>query len=237
MGPIVGSIYLLRRIGRSFGSLSGGCFLANNEQIERDDLALIRAFQGGEVEALSVLLKRRKAWLFNIAKRTVSNPQVAEDGLSEALLQIWKGAKAFRGDSQVTTWMFQIVTRCCIDVVRKENVRKADSLPENSESLIGATTGFEGRVVDTLFIHGALAKLEKSHREVLQLIWLGELSYEEVSARLGVPIGTVKSRASRAQSCLKEIIKEILVESGNPGATSSVEELEVTNVRDFRRKA
>ena len=71
--------------------------MANDELIERDDLALIRAFQDGEIDALSLLLKRRRAWLYNIAKRTVSDPQVAEDGLQEALVQIWKGAKDFRG--------------------------------------------------------------------------------------------------------------------------------------------
>jgi len=213
-----------------------GVFLARNEREELDDLALIRDFQSGDVDALTFLLKRRQTWLYNVAKRAVSDPQVAEDGLQEALLQIWKGAKDFRGDSQVTTWMFQIVTRCCIDVARKENVRKADAMPEDSENLIGSTTGFEGKVVDTLFIHGALAELEPSHREVLELIWLKELSHEEVSERLAIPIGTVKSRASRAQGRLKEVIQEILLESGNQRATSSVKESEVTNVRDFRRR-
>lgn len=210
--------------------------MANDELIERDDLALIRAFQNGEIDALSLLLKRRRVWLYNIAKRTVSDPQIAEDGLQEALVQIWKGAKDFRGDSQVTTWMYQIVTRCCIDVVRKENVRKAEAMPEDSENLIGSTTGFEGKVVDTLFIHGALAELELAHREILDLIWLKELSHEEVSERLGIPIGTVKSRASRAQGRLKEVIQEILLENGNQRATSSVKEAEVKNVRDFRRR-
>lgn len=223
-------------MGPRFGSLTGGSFFTMNEQDERHDLALIRAFQEGESEALSTLLKRRKAWLYNIAKRTVSDPQIAEDGLQEALVQIWKGAKDFRGDSQVTTWMYQIVTRCCIDVVRKENVRKADAMPDDSENLIGSSTGFEGKVVDTLFVHGALAKLEPSHKEILELIWLKELSHEEISERLGMPIGTVKSRASRAQSRLKEVIKEILAESGNQMATLSVKESEVTNVRDFRRR-
>ena len=210
--------------------------MANDELIERDDLALIRAFQDGEIDALSLLLKRRRTWLYNIAKRTVSDPQVAEDGLQEALVQIWKGATDFRGDSQVTTWMYQIVTRCCIDVVRKENVRKAEAMQEDSENLLGSTTGFEGKVVDTLFINGALAELEPAHREILELIWLKELSHEEASERLGIPIGTVKSRASRAQGRLKEVVQEILLENGNQMATSSVKESEVKNVRDFRRR-
>ncbi len=208
------------------------------EQAELDelgDIELIKAFQGGNSDALSHLLKRRKTWLYNVAKRAVSDPQIAEDGLQEALVQIWKGAKEFRGESQVTTWMYQIVFRCCIDVVRKENVRKTEALPEDSENLIGSSTGFESQIADKLLIHGALAELEAGHREVLELVWLKELSHEEASERLGVPIGTVKSRASRAQARLKEVIQEILSESGNQSATSSVKESEVTNVRYFRR--
>jgi RNA polymerase sigma-70 factor, ECF subfamily len=224
-------------MGNRFGSLKEGLFLEQVELDELSDIELIGAFQGGNTDALSHLLKRRKTWLYNVAKRAVSDPQVAEDGLQEALVQIWKGAKEFRGESQVTTWMYQIVFRCCIDVVRKENVRKADALPEDSESLIGSSTGFESQIADKLLIHGALAELEAGHREVLELVWLKELTHEEASERLGVPIGTVKSRTSRAQARLKEVIQEILSESGNQRATSSVKESEVTNVRYFRRRA
>jgi RNA polymerase sigma-70 factor, ECF subfamily len=203
---------------------------------DRDELTLMRAFQAGDVDALSELIKRRKAWLFNIAKRTVSNPQLAEDGVQEALIQIYKGAKAFRGDSQVATWMYQIVVRCCIEVVRKEKVRAADALPEDSDNLIGSTNKFEDQVVDVLFIHDALRRLEPEHREILKLVWLEELSHGEVSERLNIPLGTVKSRASRGQSRLKEVIREILSENGNQEATSSVQDSEVTNVRNFRRR-
>jgi DNA-directed RNA polymerase specialized sigma24 family protein len=88
-----------------------------------------------------------------------------------------------------------------------------------------------------LFIHGALAELDSAHREIVDLIRLKGLSHEEVSEYLHIPIGTVKSRVSRAESRLKEVIKEILLESGNQSTTSSVKELEVTNVRNFRRRA
>ena len=222
-------------MGRRFGSLGRGSFLENAELDELSDIELIKSFQEGNTDALTYLLKRRKTWLYNVAKRAVSDPQIAEDGLQEALVQIWKGAKEFRGDSQVTTWMYQIVFRCCIDVVRKENVRKADALPEDSENLIGSSTGFESQIADKLLISAALAELEPGHREVIELVWLKQLTHEEASERLGVPIGTVKSRTSRAQARLKEVIQEILSESGNQRATSSVKESEVTNVRYFRR--
>ena len=168
----------------------------------------------GEKEAMAQLLRRRQKWLYNVARKTISNESLIEDGLQEALVQIWKGASTFRGDSQVTTWMHQVVVRSCIDVLRKEKIRSHSSLPEDAEQLIPSTVRFEDQLVDTMLVHGALLELEPNQGEILRLIWLKEMSYEEVAQQLNLPLGTVKSRASRAQSRLKEILQNILAENG-----------------------
>jgi len=168
----------------------------------------------GEKEAMAQLLRRRQKWLYNVARKTISNESLIEDGLQEALIQIWKGASTFRGDSQVTTWMHQVVVRACIDVLRKEKLRSHSSLPDNADHIIPSTVRFENQLIDSMFIHGALQELEPNQSEILRLIWLKEMSYEEVAERLNLPLGTVKSRASRSQSRFKEILQEILSESG-----------------------
>ena len=132
--------------------------------------------------------------------------------------------------------MYQIVVRSCIDVVRKEKVRAAESLPEGVENLIASPSRFEGRLIDEMFLHGALAELEPTQKLILTLVWIEGLSYEEVSEQLGIPLGTVKSRASRAMSRLKEVIKEILLENGNQIDAQYVKETEVKNVRYIRRR-
>ena len=168
----------------------------------------------GEKEAMAQLLRRRQKWLYNVARKTISNESLIEDGLQEALVHIWKGASTFRGDSQVTTWMHQVVVRACIDVLRKEKIRSHSSLPEDAKQLIPSTVRFEDQLVDTMLVHGALLELEPNQGEILRLIWLKEMSYEEVAQQLNLPLGTVKSRASRAQSRLKEILQNILAENG-----------------------
>jgi len=65
-----------------------------------------------------------------------------------------------------------------------------------------------------MLIHGALQELEPNQSQILRLIWLEEMSYEEVAQMLNLPLGTVKSRASRSQSRLKMILQEILSEDG-----------------------
>lgn len=205
-------------------------------EAEQSDIDLMHAYQAGDPASLSMLLKRREKWLFNVAKKTIQNPDLAADGLQEALIQIWRGAAEFRGESQVTTWMYQIVTRSCIDLLRKEKIRTFEAfMPEDFENRAG-TSDFESQLADKLLIHGALAELEPTTAACIVAVWLEDLSYEQASIRLGIPVGTVKSRVSRGQSRLKQIISEISREIGNQKEIPNVQGVEVKNVRNLRRE-
>lgn len=199
-------------------------YLASSEE------ALSAMFSAGDVHALESLLKRREKWLWNVAKKTVRDQSLAEEALQEALLSIWKNAHTFRGDSQVSSWMYQIVTRSCIDVLRKEKLRTHGSLNELEQfDDIGGSSAFENALVDGLLIHSALLELEPAHREILTLIELDGLSVQEASTCLGIPAGTVKSRAARGREALKGILIKILEETGNQGDISNVIPLGVKN--------
>lgn len=201
------------------------------EEIERDDISLMRDFQTGDKEALAQLLRRRQAWLYTIARRTISDPELAKDGLQLGMTQIWRGAASFRGDSQVTSWMYQVMVRACIDLLRKEKIRTSLPLPETADQLVLQPLKFENQVVDRLLVHGALAELESIHREILTLLYLEDLSQDEIAARLNVPLGTVKSRIARGQSRLRETLRKMLNEMGNSNLDSYVKESEVKHVR------
>lgn len=185
-------------------------------------------FTAGDVYALEALLKRREKWLWNVAKKSIRDPSLAEEALQEALVSIWKNAHTFRGESQVSSWMYQIVSRSCIDVLRKEQVRAHGSLSELEQfDDIGGTSTFENALVDGLLIHSALLELQADHREVLILVELEGHSVQEASVRLGIPVGTVKSRAARGREALKLKLSKILEENGNQNTISNVITLEV----------
>jgi RNA polymerase sigma-70 factor (ECF subfamily) len=205
-----------------------------SEMSELDDMSLMRSYQAGETQALAELMRRRERWLYNVARKTIVDPSLVEDGLQEGLIQIFRSAKTFRGDSQVTSWLYQVMTRACIDVLRKEKVREHDSMPENAEELIPSESHFERQIENKLFIHGALADLDPAQREVLELLYFKELTYEEISVSAGIPVGTVKSRAARATQKLKEIVEKINLESGNFSANAYAQGSEVKNVRKLR---
>ena len=192
--------------------------------------ALLAMFTNGDNRALETLLIRREKWLWNVAKKVIRDESLAEEALQEALVLIWKNAHTFRGESQVSTWMFQIVSRSCIDALRKEQIRSHASLNELEQfDDIAGTSSFESALVDVLAVHAALLEIEPNQREVIELVDLQGLSVQEASHVLGIPVGTIKSRAARGREALKAVLTKIIQENGNQIAVSNVIPLEVRN--------
>jgi RNA polymerase sigma-70 factor (ECF subfamily) len=189
---------------------------------------LLEFFNEGDERALEALLRQREKWLWNVAKKTIRDDSLAEEALQEALVLIWRNASSFRGESRLTSWLYQIVTRACIDVLRKEQLRSHSSLEEfDHVDQIDSSSLFEQAIVDGLLVHGAMLELEIEHRQVLQAIELEGLSVKETSELLSIPMGTVKSRAARAREALKQVIIKLVDEKGNQENISNVSSLEV----------
>ena len=205
----------------------------NNLKPEHDsstDEALLGMFNQGDTAALEALLKRREKWLWNVAKKSIRDVSLAEEALQEALVLIWRNAHSFRGESQVSSWMYQIVSRACIDTLRKEQIRTHASLNELEQfDDIGGSSRFENALVDGLAVHAALMDIEPEHREVITLLDLDGMSVQEAGVVLGIPIGTVKSRAARGRESLKQVLIKILSENGNQSPDSNVIPLGVKN--------
>ena len=197
--------------------------------------ALLALYVEGNARALEALLKRREKWLWNVAKKSIRDVSLAEEALQEALVSIWKNAHTFRGESQLSSWMYQIVSRTCIDVLRKEKLRTHSSLEqiENLDSS-GPISTFEEALVDQLLIHSSLLALEPDHRAIIELLDLQGRSVEEASRILGIPAGTVKSRAARAREALKKVILKNVGQTGNQSEHSNVIPLGVKNAKKRR---
>lgn len=197
--------------------------------------ALLALFVEGDARALEALLKRREKWLWNVAKKSIRDASLAEEALQEALVSIWKNAHTFRGESQLSSWLYQIVSRTCIDVLRKEKLRAHSSLElvENLDST-GPKSTFEEALVDQLLVHSSLLSLEPDHRAIIELVDLQGRSVEEVSQILGIPLGTVKSRAARARDALKKVILKNIGQTGNQNELSNVIVVEVKNAKKRR---
>ncbi len=200
------------------------------EHESSSDEALLALFNEGDPGALEVLLLRREKWLWNVARKSIRDLSLAEEALQEALVLIWKNAHTFRGESQVSSWMYQIVSRACIDTLRKEQIRTHASLNELEQfDDIGGSSTFESALVDGLAVHAALLELDPQHKDVITLLDLEGMSVQEASQALGIPVGTVKSRAARGRESLKQVLTKILSENGNQTLKSNVIPLGVKN--------
>jgi RNA polymerase sigma-70 factor (ECF subfamily) len=142
---------------------------------------------------------------FNLARWILRNEHDAEDAVQEAYLRACRAFPRFRGENG-KAWLMTIVRNVCYTAIGKRNVREADELFDEAihhgavEQLTEEPLRQE---IDSDLLHVAMDKLPTEYREVIALHDLEELSYKEIAAIAGIPIGTVMSRLSRARQRLR----------------------------------
>ena len=136
------------------------------------------------------------------ARGLVSDRDRADDLVQDTLERAWSRFSMWQKRGEVRAWMFGIMHNHFIDRLRAQRSRPEDSagddLPELPQRAL-QTDALEVRDLDRL-----LQRLPPEHREVLLLVGVEEMSYQEVATAIGVPIGTVMSRLSRARARLRE---------------------------------
>ncbi|MBP8055708.1 MAG: sigma-70 family RNA polymerase sigma factor [Chloroflexi bacterium] len=176
---------------------------------------LIRRAQRGNAAAFEALLNTHARYVYNLALRLVHHPQEAEDLAQEAFIRTWQALPRFRGESQFTTWLYQIVTNLCYNRLPtlKKELLALD--PEAAAlSLPDARPPIEHDLLSTELrhhLHQAIDQLPQSHRLLVTLRYLQEMSYEEISQVTGLPLGTVKTGIFRARNRLRESLAEFEV--------------------------
>lgn len=172
-----------------------------------NDQLLMQSVRDGEVDKLGLLFERHHGVLFNFLLRMTADRQLSEDLTQEVFLRILKYRHTYRGDSQFTTWMFQIARNARVDHFRKhsgeEMVEKGEPLEEFAGSELSPREQVE-RQQEVKFLNGALQQLSEEQREVLLLSRFHGLKYEQVAQILNCSVGAVKARVFRAMQDLKE---------------------------------
>ncbi|MEO7556132.1 MAG: sigma-70 family RNA polymerase sigma factor [Acidimicrobiales bacterium] len=164
---------------------------------DEEDLASVAR---GDRDALARLYERHRRPLFSFIRRYAADPALAEEILQDTLLVVWHQAGEFRGDSAVRTWLFGIARRQAHNHLRKRVPEPVDigELPPQVEPGPGPDAHVLARL-ELEEVNAVLDRLSDVHREVLTLAFAGDLSYEEMSVVLEVPVGTVKSRVANAR--------------------------------------
>lgn len=171
------------------------------DAMDRADLA---AVCHGDRDALARLYERHREGLFGFILRVTSyDRMLAEEALQDTLLAVWFHAASFAGNSQVRTWIYSIARRNALSKLRKKRPEPVD--PEAAIPVVDTGPSPDDDAlarVEAGVLNGLIDRLPEQLRVILVLAFVEDMPYPEISQVLDVPIGTVKSRVSRARAAL-----------------------------------
>lgn len=173
------------------------------------DEQLLAAMARGNEDALAELYDRFGRTAYSLAFRILRDGALAEDAVQDAFLSAWRTSASFderRG--KASTWLLTLVHRRAVDVVRREERRRAAPL-EDAPVPAGEATDESAAVRELRRgVQAALGVLTPAEREALELAYYAGLSQSEIAERLGVPLGTVKSRMFAGLAKLRDALGE-----------------------------
>ena len=173
------------------------------------DEALVALVARSDETALAELYDRFGRVAYGLARRILRDDSLAEDAVQEAFLAVWHSAARFVPErAKASTWLLTLVHRRAVDLVRREERRRAESLTEEAESAGGATDEAVWLRFERERVQGALKRLPDQQREALELAYYGGFTQSELADRLGQPIGTIKSRMFAGLSRLRDLLAE-----------------------------
>jgi RNA polymerase sigma-70 factor (ECF subfamily) len=185
--------------------------LASGDYSGFPDEALLALAAHEDEGALAELYDRYGRPAYGLALRIVRDPALAEDAVQEAFLTLWRTATSFRSDrAKPSTWILTLVHRRAVDVVRREERRRAAPLETSEEpEAYGPATDEEIELTDRRrIVQEALRQLPDDQREALELAYYGGLTQSELAERLSVPLGTIKSRMFTGLRRLRDLLAE-----------------------------
>jgi RNA polymerase sigma-70 factor (ECF subfamily) len=177
-------------------------------QGERSDAELVALLTAGRQEALAALYDRYAPLLMAVGIRIVANRLEVEDVLHDVFVEAWRTASQYdAARGTVRAWLVTRMRSRCLD--RQKSAVVSRSVPiENAGPEMPAPPLDPFRGEDTARLRSALDALPVEQRVVLELGYFDGLSCTEIAARIGVPVGTVKSRTAAALGKLRGSLGE-----------------------------
>jgi RNA polymerase sigma-70 factor (ECF subfamily) len=168
------------------------------------DKELLARVRANDLAAFSVLVDRYKVKLFNVVYRMLRNREEAEDIMQETFLRVFKERERYDPTYSFSTWIYTIALNLCRNELKRKKKFRFFGLDLIKDDRRYAVEGLriDNRLSSSL--EKAIACLPLRYRTAFLLREVNQLSYEEMSECMGVPLGTVKSRVNRARLMLRE---------------------------------
>ncbi len=180
------------------------------------DDSLMERMARGDRRALDALYAIHGALAFALATRMLGDRSAAEDIVQDAFVALWRRA----GDFDATrcaprTWLLAIVRHRCIDELRRRTsaVKRTSVIEEQPAAIEHDPWPETWKRTCGTAIRNALAELPPEQREVIELVFYGDLSHAQIATRLGAPLGTVKKRMRTGLKRLRALLDTLFTES------------------------
>lgn len=160
----------------------------------------------GNENAINLVYDHYGAAIFGFCLKMLGDKEAAEEVFQESMIKIWKYGKKFDPEkARLYTWMISITRNNCIDYLRK--IQRAPQI-QSFESNVSIAEGISGDEVsvDHIGLKKELDKLDEEERVIIDLSYFQGFTQNEISTKLNLPLGTVKTRARRALRELKRLL-------------------------------
>jgi len=166
-------------------------------------------FRVGDGSALPEVYERYSGPMFATALNLLGNREHAADAVQRAFVQAWRAAGRFDPGRELKPWLYAITRRAAVDIYRRERRTQEQLTFDDAVEVAIAEPPSIVTVWQAGQVRAALARLRPLDRQVLRLAYYDGLTQTEIADRLGVPLGTVKSRTSRAQQRLATLLAHL----------------------------
>jgi len=175
-----------------------------------DEAQLLWRLWRGEARAFEELVNLYKDMVLNLAARMTGRTDGAEDIAQEVFLRVWKALPKFRGECKLSTWIYRITINLCI-AEGKSAQGRSEFMPIDEPAVMAlpqlrveSTNEYAEEVVLKERLGPLMAHMPQHYRTAISLFYLKDLSYQEISEIMGVPMGTVKSYLFRGKAWLRD---------------------------------
>jgi RNA polymerase sigma-70 factor (ECF subfamily) len=168
---------------------------------------LIQVLNTGTEEAFDILYKNYAAAIFGSILKIVQNRELAEDLLQECFVKIWNNFNTFDSNKgRLYTWMLNIARNTSIDALKSKQERNSQQNQELENSVYTIDQQYQTNTnIDSIGLKRIVEALPEDQMEVLQKMYFEGFTQTEIADTLGIPLGTVKTRARQAIQKLRSV--------------------------------
>ena len=183
---------------------------------QNTDEILLRLIARRDVEALEALYDRYAQTTYNVIMRIVRDASVAEEVLQDTFLQVWRKADEYRSGGAAAAWLFRIARNKAIDQLRRQKSRMQAELPGLAEEYGGwspaQTINFSVEQIaeqswKRQHLRRALGDIPAEQRHCLELAYFEGMTQREIADRVGIPVGTIKTRIRLGLEKLERVLR------------------------------